>query len=224
MALAILGHHGRPFFLQRQPRLCTVQVPALGFSHRAQHQHMFWCAQIQTQHALQLLNKFRNSRNLAGLDGMRLEPIRLLHPPYRAGTHAYDLRHHARTQVRGMRRLSSQAHNLLHIDCHFSSTPRKIPENLHQVLLSKCASQCPAWTHPIPSSSVITRFSRLTAANSTTRTRRANYTDRIRVRQLLQTPLFFHSQHNFRCRPHCAPPVPLSNNRAGGSNQTFRGS
>jgi hypothetical protein len=38
---------------------------------------MFWRMQIQTHHVLQLLHKFRITRNLEGLDQVRLQPVAL---------------------------------------------------------------------------------------------------------------------------------------------------
>ena len=106
VTLIIMSHGCGASSLQGQSWLRTIQRLNLAFFITAEYQSMFRRMQIQTYHILQLLHEFWITRNLEGLDQMRLQSVCAPYPSHARGAYSRNRRQSAGAPVRRVGRCS----------------------------------------------------------------------------------------------------------------------
>ena len=105
MTLVVVCHGRITALLHRQTRLTAIQRLDLTLLVAAQHQRMVRGCHIQANNGFQLLRKLRIVGSLERLHPMRLQAVRLPHPPYCGVADPHAFRHAACTPLRRLRRL-----------------------------------------------------------------------------------------------------------------------
>src|SRR6185312_2158877 len=141
----IMSHGCGASSLQGQSWLRTIQRLNLAFFITAEYQGMFRRMQIQPYHILQLLHEFWITRNLEGLDQMRLQSVCAPYPSHARGAYSRNRRQSAGAPVRRIGRCSlrGQMHNPCRIHRGLASAARKIPLDRRHALFGVALTPTP---------------------------------------------------------------------------------
>ena len=142
VALVVVGHCGRPPFLDGQRRLGAVQCLHGGLLVHTQHDRLLRRIEVQTDHVDQFLVELRVVGQLECLDQVRFEPARGPHPLHRRRGHP-SLGGHRPARPVGLavrRGIPCQVHDLIDLllrDRGFAAAPGPDLAQLRQALLGE---------------------------------------------------------------------------------------